>query len=61
MSKSPPILTAAAIHSVYSSKKIDSVVENATTFQSTQRFIRDPAHTGHAPLNPKGQKGDRRR
>ncbi len=61
MSKSPPILTAAAIHSVYSSKKIDSVVEHAMVFQSTQRFIRDPTHSGQAPLNPKGHKGDRRR
>ncbi|MBD8873839.1 hypothetical protein [Rhodanobacter sp. DHB23] len=61
MSKAPATLTAADIHAVYSSKKIDSVVEHATSFQSTKRFVRDPAHTGQAPLNPKDLKGARHR
>lgn len=61
MSKSPPVLTVAAIHSVYSSKKIGSVVEHATKFQSTKRFARDPEHTGQAPVNPKDPKGTRHR
>lgn len=61
MSKSPPALTVAAIHSVYSGKKIDSAAEHATRFQSTKRFARDPAHTGQAPLNPRDTKGTRHR
>jgi|GEM_PF-2324593 hypothetical protein len=60
MSKTPEILTAADIHAVYSSKKVDSVAEHATQFHSTKRFARDPAHTGQAPLNPRNPKGSHR-
>jgi hypothetical protein len=61
MSKSPPTLTVADIHSVYSGKKVGSVVEHATQFKSTKQFVRDPAHTGHAPVNPRDLKGSRHR
>jgi len=61
MSNVPETLTAAEIHAVYSSKKVDSVAEHATQFHTTKRFARDPAHTGQAPLNLKGQKGARHR
>jgi hypothetical protein len=57
MSKAPETLTAADIHAVYSSKKVDSVAEHATRFHSTKRFARDPGHSGQAPLNPRDQKG----
>lgn len=61
MSQSPPTLTVADIHSVYSGKKVESVVEHATRFQSTKRFARDAAHTGQAPSNPRDKKGAHRR
>jgi len=61
MSKSPPTLTTADIHSVYSGKKVESVVDASTSFKSTKQFVRDPAHPGHAPVNPRDLKGARHR
>jgi hypothetical protein len=54
-------LTAAVIHSVYSGKKVSPVVEEAKGFQSTQRFARDPSHSGQAPERPKVEKDTRQR
>ena len=54
-------LSAAAIHSVYSGKKIASVVDQAKEFKSTNRFVRDSSHTGEAPQLPKAGKGPFRR
>jgi hypothetical protein len=61
MSKLPPTLTVADIHSVYSGKKIDSVVEHAKHFQSTKRFARDASHSGQAPERPQVRNGAHRR
>lgn len=61
MSKTPEFLTAADIHSVYAGKKVDSVVEHATQFQSTKRFARDSSHSGQAPERPQIRSGARRR
>jgi hypothetical protein len=46
-------LSAAVIHSVYSGKKITSVVEQAKDFKSTNSFARDAMHPGQAPEKPK--------
>jgi len=54
-------LSAATIHSVYSGKKISSVVDQAKEFKSTNRFERDPSHSGEAPQLPKVNKGPFRR
>jgi len=54
-------LSAATIHSVYSGKKISSVVDPTKEFKSTNRFVRDPSHTGEAPQQPKAGKGPFRR
>jgi hypothetical protein len=54
-------LSAATIHSVYSGKKIASVVDQAKGFKSTNRFVRDPSHSGEAPQLPKVGKGPFRR
>lgn len=49
-------LSVAAIHSVYSGKKITSVVEQAKDFKSTNNFARDAQHSGQAPEKPKVEK-----
>jgi hypothetical protein len=49
-------LSAATIHSVYSGKKITSVVEQAKDFKSTNSFARDASHSGHAPERPQPER-----
>jgi hypothetical protein len=49
-------LSAATIHSVYSGKKVTSVVEQAKDFKSTNSFARDASHSGQAPEKPKVEK-----
>lgn len=49
---SKPISTEY-IHSVYSGKRITSVVDARKDFHSTNQFDRDPAHSGQAPQDPK--------
>lgn len=56
MSDSSKPLSAATIHSVYSGKKITSVVEQAKHFKSTNSFARDSSHSGQAPEKPKTEK-----
>lgn len=56
MKDNPQALSAATIHSVYSGKKITSVVEQAKDFKSTNNFARDAAHSGHAPEKPKTER-----
>ncbi|HUA81041.1 MAG TPA: hypothetical protein VL997_11760 [Dyella sp.] len=56
MNDKPQSLSAATIHSVYSGKKITSVVEQAKDFKSTNNFARDAAHSGQAPEKPKTEK-----
>jgi hypothetical protein len=41
------------IHSVYSGKRVTSVVDERQDFHSTNQFDRDPAHSGQAPQDPK--------
>jgi hypothetical protein len=61
MNDTPKPLSAETIHSVYTGKKISSVVDPSKDFRSTNRFARDPAHSGHAPQQPKNEKGPFRR
>jgi hypothetical protein len=56
MNNSPKPLSVAAIHSVYSGKKITSVVEQAKEFKSTNNFARDAQHSGQAPEKGNVQK-----
>jgi hypothetical protein len=56
MIDTPKPLSAAVIHSIYAGAKVSSVVDNAKDFQSTNRFARDSAHSGHAPEKPAVEK-----
>lgn len=56
MNNSPKPLSVAAIHSVYSGKKITSVVEQAKEFKSTNNFARDAQHPGQAPEKTRVEK-----
>lgn len=56
MNNTPKPLSAAAIHSIYSSKKIAPVVDQSKQFKSTNSFARDAAHSGQAPEKPKVEK-----
>jgi hypothetical protein len=61
MNDTPKPLSVATIHSVYAGKKVSTTVDQSKDFQSTNRFARDPAHSGHAPQPPKIEKGPFRR
>jgi len=61
MNDAPKPLSAETIHSVYAGKTISATVDQSKDFQSTNRFARDPAHSGHAPQQPKNEKGPFRR
>lgn len=61
MNDSPKPLSIATIHSVYAGKKISTTVDQTRDFQSTNRFARDPSHSGQAPQHPKVDKGPFRR
>ncbi len=56
MNETPKPLSAVTIHSIYSSKKIAPVVEQAKDFKSTNSFARDASHSGQAPEKPKVEK-----
>ena len=61
MNDTPKPMSASTIHSIYSGTKITSAVEQAKDFKSTNRFMRDPAHSGQAPEKPKVEKKRPRR
>ncbi|WP_146745266.1 hypothetical protein [Dyella jiangningensis] len=61
MNDTPKPLSAATIHSVYAGKTISSVVDPSKDFRSTNRFARDPAHSGQAPQQPRNEKTPFRR
>ncbi|GLQ90776.1 hypothetical protein GCM10007898_43520 [Dyella flagellata] len=54
MSDSTKPLTAAAIHSIYSGQKVTLNSAEPHAFGKTNRFARDPSHSGQAPKDPKG-------
>jgi hypothetical protein len=60
MNNKPRPLSVADIHSVFSGKKIISVVEQAKDFKSTNSFARDASHSGQAPEKPAAEKRSRR-
>jgi hypothetical protein len=53
MSDTTKPLTAAAIHSIYSGKKVTLNSAEPHAFGKTNRFARDPSHPGSAPQDPK--------
>lgn len=61
MNDTPKPLSVAAIHSVYAGKKISTAVDQSKGFQSTNRFARDPSHSGKAPQPPRLEKSPFRR
>lgn len=61
MNDTPKPLSVATIHSVYAGKKVTTAVDQNKDFQSTNRFARDPAHSGQSPQPPKVEKGPFRR
>lgn len=61
MNDTPKPLSASTIHSIYSGTKMTSAVEEAKDFKSTNRFMRDPSHSGQAPEKPKIEKKRPRR
>ncbi|WP_130617578.1 hypothetical protein [Dyella amyloliquefaciens] len=61
MNDTPKPLSVATIHSVYAGKKISTAVDQTKGFQSTNRFARDPTHSGQAPQVPRAEKNPLRR
>lgn len=61
MKDSSETLSVATIHSVYAGKKATPATDEAKGFRSTNRFARDPSHSGQAPQPPKMEKGPFRR
>ncbi|WP_157971389.1 hypothetical protein [Dyella sp. C9] len=61
MNNTPKPMSVEAIHSIYAGKKVSPSVAQAKEFQSTNSFARDPLHPGHAPQQPKIEKGPFRR
>ncbi|PXV54089.1 hypothetical protein SAMN04487785_114133 [Dyella jiangningensis] len=53
MEKNSRPLSTEYIHSVYSGKSTNVVVDEKKDFHSTNQFDRDPAHTGQAPQDPR--------
>jgi hypothetical protein len=53
MSDTTKPLTATAIHSIYSGKKVTLNSAEPQSFGKTNRFARDPSHSGSAPQDPK--------